>query len=256
MPKKSRKKKFVSDEYLNCKLREGDLPAWAELHERNHIAQFIRGVSKKRELVAESHGVELLFRKELEYRETVSKGTIIQLYVRVHDGMTKGDYLASWPIVAEYVRQLKQLQGGWSEDHSSRFFEVIEAKRVESKGKLGYGKLAEWINRRIERQLRAKKRNEIVLATVQYRNGKDKEWLKELVRRGYDTSVDSEDAGSLLRYFDFSEEFINEVVSSAENSIQEEKPLSFAIGRHAYTGPVTAAQVRAKLLKLRRHLSK
>lgn len=255
MPKKLRQKKFLSSAYLNHKLIEKDLPAWAELHERNNIAQFIRGTNRTRELHAESHGVQFLFRKERDSVELRNKGRIVRLYVCVDDAMTKSDYMANWSIVQEYVRQLKEVQWGWSEDWSSRFFEMIEAVRVTSRGKMGYGKLAEMINRRIERQLRAKKRNELIEATVLDKRDVWKRY-EECLSKGYDQTAEEDDAETLLRYFDFSEDAINEIVSSAENSILKKKPLYFATGKHAYTEPVTATQLRSKLLKLRRHLDK
>lgn len=253
MPKKLRQKKFLSSAYLNHKLNEKDLPAWAELHERNNIEQFIRGTNRTRELHAESHGVQLLFRKERDSAELRNKGRIVRLYVCVDDAMTKNDYMANWSIVQEYVRQLKEVQWGWSEDWASRFFEMIEAVRVTSRGKMGYGKLAEMINRRIERQLRAKIRNDSIVAMVPHKET-DKKWLDKCISKGYD--VIHEGADDLLRYFGFQGDEIYEIVCDAERSITRGEPLSFTIGRHSYTGPVTAALVRTKLLKLRRRISR
>ncbi len=255
MPKKLRQKKFLSSAYLNHKLIEKDLPAWAELHERNRIAQFIRGTNRMRELRAESHGVHLLFRKQRDGSELRNKGMLLQLYVGIDDTLTKNEYIANWPIVHEYVRQLKELQGVW-QGMASRFFEMLELKRVTSRGKVGYGKLAEMINRRIDRPVRIKLRNESVAAMVPYKKGKDKEWLEEVVGKGYDASVDQEDANSLLRYFDFSEDVIDELILESESRILAGKPPVFAGGKYPYDEPVTAAQVRAKLLTYRRRLSR
>lgn len=259
MPKQPRQKKYLSDAYLESKARSfSNDTGWTrmELYQRNEIAEFIGGGSKKRELHAESHRVQLLFRKERDESSSVgSKGTIIGLYVRVDDTLTKGDYIANWPIVAEYVRQLKEVQWGWSGDDSSRFLECLEDMRVSSNGKMGYGKLAQLINRRIEYALRAKKKNDLIEASI---SGEKytKKWNNEASRKGYIDIPDALQADCLLRYFEFPEKNIKEIISSAESSIQEGRPLNFATGRHAYTGPVTAALVRIKLLKLRRHLSK
>ncbi len=259
MPKQPRQKKYLSDAYLVSKARSSDevesVRARMQLNERNRITEFIQGGGRKRKLIAESHGVELLFLKEQDMGEPINKGMLIQLYVRVDDAMTKGDYIANWPIVAEYVRQLKEVQWEWHEDRSVRFFESLEAMRVRSNKKMGYGKLAQWINRLIERLLRAKKRNELIEASVPGERYTPK-WNDECLRKGYDVITDKYDADELLWYFDLPREERKEIIAYAETSIQAGEPPDFACKPHAYTGPVTAAHVRTKLLKLRRHLSK
>lgn len=218
------------------------------------VKKAVRQQSKK-ELWEESQGVCFLLRNERDGADLRNKRRLIRLYIHIDDRMTRNKYIANWPIVSEYVRQLKQSQGFWN-DGAGRFFEMLEAKRVASRGKIGYAKLAELINRRIERQIRAKQRNEVVAALNVYTKKTDKENMEEAIRRGYDTSVHHEDARDLLGYFDFSEDKIKEITCGAEKAITEGKAPDFAVGRHSYTGPITTAQVRTKLLTYRRLLSR
>ncbi len=272
MPKKSRQKTFVSDEYILQKCREGYPPAYAEFHVRQRIAKFLQlkkwepppmqnlseDVKKavrrasKTELQAWPQGVGLLFKAERDEAELRNKGRVIRLYVHIDDTMTRNEYIANWPIVSECLRRTKESQGFWN-THGGRFFEMLEWKRTSSGGRVGYGKLAEMINRRIERQIRAKRQNKVIEALDVYNKKTDKENMEEAIRRGYDTSVDYEDANKLLRYFDFSENQIKEIISEAEKAVIAGRKPAFAV---AYDEPVTASQIRAKLLKYRRNLSK
>jgi len=272
MPKKPRQKKFVSDEHIRQKCIEGYPPAYAEFYERRSIAKFIQLLkweppplqncsedvkkavqqASKTELWAESHGVCFLFRVERDEAELRNKGRVIRIYVHINDTMTRNQYIANWPIISEYLRRTKEAQGLWNSG-GGRFFEMLERTRTSSGGRVGYGKLAEMINRRIERQIRAKRQNKEVAALDVYNKKTDKENMEEAIRQGYDTSVDHEDASTLLGYFDFSEHQIKEIISEAEDAIMAGRKPAFAV---AYDEPVTASQIRTKLLKYRRNLSK
>lgn len=245
MPKKVRQKKFLPDSHLKYKTTQGDFPARAELVQRHKIEQFLQRANRKKELLAESQRVQLLFRKEPDFYSSMNKGKLVRLYIEVDDGMSREEYIANWPIVREYVRLLKQSQGVWHDGGDARFFEMLEVARVASRGKLGYGKLAKIINKRIDEKLRAEKQNEAIKSKVPYEpHGTPEQWYEELIRQGYDLSVEQGiEAEELLKYFDVPEDEINLIKAD---------PKYFDHGNE----PVTTARVRKKLQNHRRHISK
>lgn len=249
MPKKVRQKKFLPDSHLQYRVTQGDFPARVELFQRHKIKQFLQRANRKKEMLAESHRVQLLFRKEPDFYGPMNKGKLVRLYIEVDDGMSREEYIANWPIVCEYVRLLKQSQGVWHDGRDARFFEMLEVVRETSRGKLGYGKLARMINKRIDEKLRAEKQNESIKSKVPYEPHKTPEqWYEELIRQGYDISVEQGiEAEELLQYFDVPEEEINLIKS---------EPKYFDHGEHSYNEPVTAVRVRKKLQNYRRHISK